>query len=101
MIMFGLDSRLKDRIRIEPKAVIEGNNRKTIYDIGNFVEAFESNGLQVTIARRATSYLCNYAYYRVLEIMGGRATFVHIPSEQNLTDEMKANIHSAIRTSIV
>lgn len=100
VIMFGLDSRLKDKIRIESKAVFDGNEHKTVYDINNFVEVFESNGLQVTVAKRATSYLCNYAFYRVLEIMGGLAIFVHIPPEQNLTDEMKANLQNVIRAII-
>lgn len=97
VIMFGLDSRLKNKIRIEPKAVIEGSVYKTVYDIGDFLDVFEMNGLHVTVAKRATSYLCNYAYYHVLEETSGRALFIHIPPEQHLTEEMRLGLQNVIR----
>lgn len=98
VFMFGIDTQLKDKIRIEPQAVLGGNVRKTVYDIGDFVKTFESNSLQVTVAKRATSYLCNYAYYRVLEKTGDRALFIHIPPERYLTMEMQASIHKVIQS---
>ena len=96
VIMFGIDPRLKDKIRIEPKAARNGNVCKTAYDVGDFSDIFEIYGLQVTIAKRATSYLCNYAYYRVLEIMNGRALFIHIPPEQYLTEDLRTGLQNAI-----
>ena len=94
--MFGIDTRLKDKIRIEPKAVLNGDIQKTAYDTKDFAESMKDYGLQATVAERATSYLCNYAYYRVLEIMNGRAIFIHIPPERYLTETMQHRMRNVI-----
>lgn len=96
--MFGVDTRLKDKIRIEPKAVIDGYILKTVYDIGDSADVMQTFGLQATVAKRATSYLCNYAYYRVLEEMNGRALFIHVPPERYLTEAMQLGIKKFIQS---
>ncbi|MDD4492954.1 MAG: hypothetical protein PHV32_01165 [Eubacteriales bacterium] len=98
VIMFGLDTRLKDKIRIEPQAILDGTAYRTIYDVSKLTTVFELKGLQATVAKRATSYLCNYAYYHVLEIMNGRAIFIHIPPERFLTETMQHRIRNVIET---
>lgn len=97
VIMFGLDRNLKDKLRIEPCAKLCENIRNTVYDTKAFADIFEEFSLKTAVAEKATAYLCNYAYYKVLDIMSGRALFVHIPPERCFTSDMKRNIQNAIR----
>lgn len=96
VIMFGLDKNLKDSIRIEPQAVLDNTVQNTIYDVVRVKDILGSLGVDAVIAKRPTAYLCNRAYYKVLEIMRGRALFIHIPPERYLKEEMKTNIQKAI-----
>lgn len=97
VIMFGLDRNLKDMLRIEPCAKLCENIRNTVYDTGAFADIFEEFSLKTVIAGTPTAYLCNYAYYKMLEVMRGHALFVHIPSARYLTADMKLNTQKAIR----
>ena len=50
-----------------------------------------------TVSKIPTAYLCNYAYYRVLQATAGHAVFLHIPPEKHITEELKTNILSAVK----
>ncbi len=97
IIMFGLDTKLKDRIRIDVRAQTESGTRDTVWDVAAMSEMFDMCGVPNYISNRPTKYLCNYAYYLMLTRMCGRAVFIHVPPEKYITEEIKNKIVSAIQ----
>ena len=97
VIMFGLDTKLKDRIRIDVRAQTEFGTKDTVWDVSAISEMFDICGVQNYISKRPTKYLCNYAYYLMLKKMCGRAVFIHIPPERYITDEIRQNIVSVVQ----
>ena len=49
-------------------------------------------GIQSSISKIPTRYLCNAAYYYMLEKTDGRAIFIHIPSVKNMSELMMEKI---------
>ncbi|MBQ8382346.1 MAG: hypothetical protein IJX47_03975 [Clostridia bacterium] len=97
VIMFGLDTKLKDRIRIDVRAQTEFGTKDTVWDVSAMSEMLDICGVPNYISKRPTKYLCNYAYYLMLTRMCGRAVFIHVPPEKYITDEIKNKIVSAIQ----
>ena len=96
VIMFGLDTKLKDRIRIDARAQTEFGIRNTVWDVSAMSKMFDMCGVPNYTSERPTKYLCNYAYYLILTKMCGRAVFIHIPPKKYITDEMKQKILTMI-----
>ena len=67
VIMFGLDTKLKDRIRIDVRAQTEFGTKDTVWDVSAISEMFDICGVPNYISKRPTKYLCNYAYYLMLK----------------------------------
>lgn len=97
VIMFGLDTKLKDQIRIDVRAKMECRTMDTIWDVSAVSEIFGRCAVSNYISKQPTKYLCNYAYYLMQTKMCGRAVFIHIPPLQYITAEMKHNLISAIK----
>ncbi|MBQ4048612.1 MAG: hypothetical protein IJC93_09615 [Clostridia bacterium] len=97
VIMFGQDTKLKDRIRIDVRAQTEFGTKDTVWDVSAISEMFDICGVPNYISKRPTKYLCNYAYYLMLKKMCGRAVFIHIPPERYITDEIRQNIVSVVQ----
>lgn len=96
-IMFGLDKTLSNTIRIEKRAALHGDTLSTELVIDRMAEQFMKNGINCEISERPTHYLCNDAYYRMLQKTDGRAIFVHIPGSRYMTDELIASIIRSFR----
>ena len=92
VIMFGLDKSLSDAVRIEKMAVLHGDTLSTVFTTSQMAERFVKNGINCEISERPTHYLCNDAYFRMLQKTDGRAIFVHIPGSRYMTDELMASI---------
>lgn len=92
VVMFGLDKSLSDAVRIEKMAALHGDTRSTVLSTEQMAERFVKNGISCEISERPTHYLCNDAYYRMLQKTDGRAMFVHIPGSRYMTDELMASI---------
>ena len=92
VIMFGLDKSLSDAVRIEKMAALHGDTLSTVLSTEQMAELFVKNGINCEISARPTHYLCNDAYYRMLQKTDGRAIFVHIPGSRYMTDELMASI---------
>ena len=97
VIMFGLDTKLRDRTRIDVRAQTEFGIKETVWDISAMSEMFDICGVPNCISKHPTKYLCNYAYYIMLTRMCGRAVFIHIPPEKYITDEIRHKIVSAVQ----
>jgi len=100
VIMFGLDTRLKDRVRIDVKAQIEDVVIDSNINTTTIFAAFAEYGIPYYTCEKPTKYLCNYAYYLMLKKTKENALFIHIPSQKNMTNEIKQNIISAIEKLI-
>lgn len=51
---------------------------------------FDETEIPCTISDKTTQYLCNAAYFHMLQKMGGKAVFIHIPTVKNLSEDMMA-----------
>ena len=78
--LFGADKSLTDSFRIEQYAEKEGKQLATILDLNKIVERLSVSGIKSTISKKATHYLCNEAYWYLLEKYQGRAVLIHIPT---------------------
>ena len=92
VIMFGLDKTLSNAVRIENQAALHGDTLSTVLPTFQMVARFVKNGINCEISERPTHYLCNDAYYRMLQKTDRRAIFVHIPGSRYMTDELMASI---------
>lgn len=87
VFMFGIDKLLKNAVRIEACASLREKRIYTEADIISLSRCFSESGITATVSRVPTKYLCNAAYFRMLE-RNQNAVFIHIPSLKNMTDEM-------------
>ena len=91
--MFGIDKHLKDHVRIEPMAEVNGDIRLTSINVEELSTQFSVAGLNNVIATSATYYLCNEAYWHALDKFGGKAVFIHVPPiryiDSEFIDKMK------------
>lgn len=63
---------------------------RTKADVGNMKIRFDETEIPCTISDKTTQYLCNAAYFHMLQKMGGKAVFIHIPTVKNLSEDMMA-----------
>ena len=92
VIMFGLDKDLKDMLRIERVAEWEGETESTKLDCDKICRCLEASDLRCVVSEIPTKYLCNAAYYHMLQKVSGKAVFIHIPSLKNMSEHMKEKI---------
>ncbi len=78
--LFGADKSLSDSFRIERYAEKEGKQLAAILDLNGLAERLSASGIKSTISKKATHYLCNEAYWYLLEKYRGRAVLIHIPT---------------------
>ena len=82
--MFGIDKSLTDSVRIERRAEQNGCFLTSNLLLEDIAEKLRANGVKSRISNNPTKYLCNDAYYRMLERANGNAVFIHIPSGKNM-----------------
>lgn len=92
VIMFGLDSNLKDMVRIECVAEYEGVEEKSKIDCNVICRQMRAGGIRCNVSEVPTKYLCNAAYYHMLRKFDGRAVFIHIPTLKNMSETMMEKI---------
>ena len=84
--LFGADKSLSDSFRIEQYAEKEGKQLATILDLNEIEKLLSASGIKCTISKKATHYLCNEAYWYLLEKYKGRAVLIHIPTIKHFSD---------------
>lgn len=92
VVMFGLDTSLKDAVRIESIAEWDGEERATKIDCDEICDCLISSGVQCVVAQIPTKYLCNAAYFHMLQKVSDKAVFIHIPSIKNMSEGMMEEI---------
>lgn len=92
IVMFGLDSHLKNTVRIERFAECGGVKRKSEIDCDLMGRYLKASGIQSVVSETPANYLCNAAYYHMLHKVNGKAIFLHIPSIKNMSEAMLEKI---------
>ena len=87
VVMFGVDTTLTSTVRIEKAASLDGIKRVSSLDLGWIVDALNSAGLSTVISDTPTAYLCNAAYYHMLNKFSGKAVFIHVPPVRYVDDD--------------
>ncbi len=86
--MFGLDKNIKKSVRVEVCAQKDGERLQTALDFSSAAAAFKAERLCCLVSADPTNYLCNDAYFHMLEKLDGRALFFHIPTVKYMTEDM-------------
>ena len=92
VIMFGIDKSLSDSLRVERCAELHGDLLTTKLYADQLARGFRENGISCDISDTPTHYLCNDAYFKMLQKTNGKAVFVHIPGSRCMTQELMAGI---------
>ena len=92
VIMFGIDKSLSTSLRIERCAELHGETLNTKLYADQLARGFRENGIPCDISDTPTQYLCNAAYFRMLQKTNGKALFVHIPGSRYMTQELMTGI---------
>ena len=92
VIMFGVDTSLSTSLRVERCAQLHGETLNTKLFADQLVRGFRENGIPCDISDAPTHYLCNAAYFRMLQKTNGKAIFIHIPGARCMTRELMAGI---------
>lgn len=87
IIMIGLDKSLKDKIKIELTAQKNNNVLNSDFDLQLLLIKLERYNINHAVSMSPTSYLCNAAYYYVLDNISKMSIFIHIPSKKNISKE--------------
>ena len=90
--MFGLDKNLKNSIRIEKCAEKDGKLLWTTLNVEKLSKKVIQKNIEYLLTDKPTQYLCNEAYFCMLEKVKGNAIFIHIPSVNNMTYELMNKI---------
>ncbi|MBQ7358787.1 MAG: hypothetical protein IJW63_01685 [Lachnospiraceae bacterium] len=92
VVMFGLDTRLKDAVRIEKVAEWENEKIITQLDCDEIHTNMVSCGICCAVSNIPTRYLCNAAYFHMLQKFSGKVVFIHIPPLKNMSESMVCKI---------
>ena len=80
IVMLGIDKSLTSSVRIEKIAVKDGVRYESKLNLEKIASFINSAGISATISEKPTAYLCNEAYWYILEKYSGRAVFIHVPT---------------------
>ncbi len=88
VVMFGLDISLKETVRIESVAEVDGTEKVTKVDCREICNCLMASGVECGVSEVPTKYLCNAAYFNGLCKFDGKTVFIHIPSLKNMSEDM-------------
>lgn len=94
--MFGLDKQLRGDIRIDSVAAKDGVRLCSDIDLDAIMTKLNENGIAVSIGTTPTKYLCNEAYWCMLNKYDNHVVFFHVPSIRYITGEYIEKIKNAI-----
>ena len=96
--MFGVDKNLTNSVRIESCAEQNGCFLTTHLLLEDIAEKLHENGVKSCVSNTPTKYLCNDAYYRMLERVNGNAVFIHIPGIKHISSELIAGVIKTVQS---
>ncbi len=96
ILMFGVDKKLENSLRIESVAEKNGVRYSSILDLENISERLNNAGVDNYISTIPTHYLCNEAYWYILKKFNGKAVFIHIPTIKYINDSLIKKVKQAL-----
>jgi hypothetical protein len=94
--LFGVNKNLSDSFSIECVAGKDGKRLKSELDLEELKERFASFMIKADISKVPSKYLCNEAYWYLLEKYKGNAVLIHIPTIKNFKEEWIESFKKAI-----
>ena len=94
--MFGVDSSLKDALRIEKFAELHGITVSSDYNITQLSIIMDRYGIANSVSNAPTQYLCNTAYYHML-CKNKNSVFIHIPSITGMNETLMKKLYMLFR----
>ena len=95
-VLFGVDKKLDGTVRIERAAEKDGILCSSALDLEEMAEDFRKTGLEVKVSGNPTAYLCNEAYWYLLQKFSGRAVLIHIPTMKNADETFVKKVQQAV-----
>ena len=100
VVMFGVDTTLTSTVRIENVASLDDKTVSPTLDLGEIANSLKTAGISAVISDTPTAYLCNAAYYHMLNRFSGKAIFIHVPPvkyvDMSFVQKMKAGLSAAL-----
>ena len=94
--LFGVNKNLTDSFSIESVAEKDGKRLESKLDLEELKERFASFMIKADISKVSSKYLCNEAYWYLLEKFKGNAVLIHIPTIKNFKEEWIESFKKAI-----
>ena len=94
--LFGVNKNLCDSFSIESVAEKDGKRLESKLDLEELKERFASFMIIADISKVPSKYLCNEAYWYLLEKSKGNAVLIHIPTIKNFKEEWIESFKKAI-----
>ena len=94
--LFGVNKNLSDSFSIESVAEKDGKRLESKLDLEELKERFASFMIKADISKVSSKYLCNEAYWYLLEKYKGKAVLIHIPTIKNFKEEWIESFKKAI-----
>ena len=94
--LFGVNKNLTDSFSIESVAEKDGKRLESKLDLEELKERFASFMINADISKVSSKYLCNEAYWYLLEKFKGNAVLIHIPTIKNFKEEWIESFKKAI-----
>lgn len=85
--MFGLDTTLKDNMRIEKCAEVNNKMLHTVINLSSITKRLDKQLIKYSISEQPAHFLCNEAYYYMLLKMNCKSVFIHIPPLKYLSED--------------
>ena len=96
VLMFGIDKKLKNTVRVERAAEREGIRLLTDLDVDTIAKCLKEAGVENYVSDIPTHYLCNEAYWFSLRKFKGKAVFLHIPTLRNAEEDFFEKMKAAL-----
>lgn len=87
VVLFGIDSKLKNVVRIERIAEKE-TKEISVMDLEDISKQLNTAGVSNYLSDNPTHYLCNDAYWYLLRRFNGKVVLIHIPSIKNINENL-------------
>ena len=94
--LVGVNKNLTDSFSIEYFSEKDGKRLESKLDLEELKERFASFMIKTEISRVPSKYLCNEAYWYLLEKYKGKAVLIHIPTIKNFNEEWSISVKKAI-----
>ncbi|MDE6407414.1 MAG: hypothetical protein K2K48_06740 [Anaeroplasmataceae bacterium] len=86
ILLFGLKPKLYNKIQIELVSKFNNKELKPRIDFSKLNQVFKE--VEVVYNEKPTAYLCNYAYYRLLEKFNGNVILIHVPFSKEYAEQI-------------